>query len=149
MDDNKFSDDLFCIKKKLLEMRNFYDELVDLAQELNENELELFASKELRYFKRLANKSERLHDNIDFQISSIMHLKETYESFLEMKLNETMKLLTIFTAIFSPLTLIVGWYGMNLSMPEFNWRFGYLFVALLSGAVIALVLIFFKRKKWI
>jgi magnesium transporter len=59
-----------------------------------------------------------------------------------------MKLFTVVTVIFMPLTLIVGWYGMNLKMPEFSWHFGYLFVIGLSLCTLLVSLMFFKRKKW-
>jgi magnesium transporter len=67
-----------------------------------------------------------------------------------------MKVLTIFAAIFIPLTFIAGVYGMNfnsaagpLNMPELNWRYGYPFALGLMAAVALLLLYFFKRKKWL
>ena len=66
-----------------------------------------------------------------------------------MKMNQTMKHLTVLTTIFFPLTIIVGWYGMNFqSMPEFLWKYGYLYVILLSVAVVLLLLWIAKKKKW-
>ena len=66
-----------------------------------------------------------------------------------MKLNQTMKLFTVITSIFFPLTIIVGWYGMNFqSMPEFAWKYGYLYVILLSVFVVAAFVLLGKRKKW-
>ena len=60
-----------------------------------------------------------------------------------------MKVLTVLTAIFSPLTLITGWYGMNFSvMPETTWKYGYLFVMLICVIVVAAEIIYFKKKKW-
>ncbi len=74
-------------------------------------------------------------------------MQSAYTSQLDARLNSTMKTLTVLTSIFFPLTIIVGWYGMNFeSMPEFKWRFGYLFVILLS-VFISLVMIFIGRKK--
>ena len=60
-----------------------------------------------------------------------------------------MKVLTVVTTIFMPLTLIVGWYGMNFSgMPELEWKHGYLGVIILSLVVVIGEIIFFKWKKW-
>ena len=60
-----------------------------------------------------------------------------------------MKTLTVLTSIFFPLTIIVGWYGMNFeSMPEFKWRYGYLFVILLSVAIRLVMVLVGKKKKW-
>lgn len=53
------------------------------------------------------------------------------------------------TTIFFPLTIIVGWYGMNFRyMPELSWRYGYLYVGLLSVLVIIILIIIGKKKKW-
>ena len=69
---------------------------------------------------------------------------------MEVRQNRTMTLLTVITTIFMPLTLIAGWYGMNFRyMPELEWRYGYLAVAVLSVAVIVCCLILFKKKKWL
>ena len=60
-----------------------------------------------------------------------------------------MKIFTVITSIFFPLTIIVGWYGMNFeSMPEFKWRYGYVYVILLSVATVLALTAFGRRKKW-
>jgi magnesium transporter len=61
-----------------------------------------------------------------------------------------MTLLTVVTTIFMPLTLIVGWYGMNFRyMPELESPYGYPVVILVSLAIVISCLIFFKKKKWL
>ncbi len=60
-----------------------------------------------------------------------------------------MKVLTIISSIFIPLTFIVGVYGMNFKvMPELNWKYGYLMVWVIIFFVAASLIIFFKKKKW-
>jgi magnesium transporter len=59
-----------------------------------------------------------------------------------------MKVFTVITAVFLPLTLIVGWYGMNFTMPEYGWSHGYLYVIALSIVVCGICWLLFKRKKW-
>jgi magnesium transporter len=85
--------------------------------------------------------------------SSLMELHLTSVS---LKLNDVMKFLTIFTTIFIPPTLLVGIYGMNFdhsvsssNMPELTWQYGYLIILGLIVAMIAGMLMFFKRKKWL
>jgi magnesium transporter len=70
-------------------------------------------------------------------------------------MNEVMKVLTIFAAIFIPLTFIAGIYGMNFNtanspynMPELNWYMGYPFALGLMAAVGIFMLIYFRKKKW-
>ena len=63
---------------------------------------------------------------------------------------EYMATLTVITAIFLPLTLLVGWYGMNFAyMPELNFRYGYLIIFLVSIIIIVLEILFFKKKHFI
>ena len=61
-----------------------------------------------------------------------------------------MKIFTVVTAVFLPLTLLVGWYGMNFSsMPELHWKYGYPAVALVSVGIVAGLVVYFKKKKWL
>jgi len=83
-------------------------------------------------------------------------LMEVYLSSISNRTNEIMKVLTILTAIFVPLTLISGIYGMNFNtqaspwnMPELGWRWGYPFALGLMALVAVILLLFFKRKGWI
>ena len=79
-----------------------------------------------------------------------MQVRDLYNVELEVKQNKTMTVLTVVTTIFMPLTLIVGWYGMNFRyMPELEWRWSYPIVILVSILVIVFCLIFFKKKKWL
>ncbi len=86
----------------------------------------------------------------------ISGMLDVYLSSISNRMNEIMKVLTIFAAIFIPLTLIAGIYGMNfnpeksiLNMPELNWYFGYPFALGLMAIVGVGMLFYFKRKKWI
>ncbi len=74
---------------------------------------------------------------------------DVYMSSVSNKMNEVMKVLTIFAAIFIPLTFIAGVYGMNFQyMPELAWRWGY-FIILIIMLIVGLSLVgYFKRKKW-
>ena len=64
-------------------------------------------------------------------------------------MNEVMKVLTVISTIFMPLTFIVGVYGMNFDfMPELGWSWGYFGVWGVMVVVVIGMLIFFKRKKW-
>jgi Mg2+ and Co2+ transporter CorA len=72
----------------------------------------------------------------------------TYQSKVDARANNVMQILTIVTTIFMPLTLITGWYGMNLQMPETAWRYGYLVAIIGSIVVIGVECVIFKKKKW-
>ena len=67
---------------------------------------------------------------------------------MDIELNETMKVFTVITTIFLPLTLIAGWYGMNLNMPEYASPYAYPAVILVSLLVVVGEIVYFKKKKW-
>lgn len=140
---------LLQMKKELLTMHNYYDQLIDISETLEEDENEIF-TEDLRYVSNLTGRIERLREDIDSLRSAVVHLQDAYQSFLDLKLNKTMKIFTVITTIFFPLTVIVGWYGMNFqSMPEFNWKYGYVFVIALSITVVAVLSFIVKKKKWL
>jgi magnesium transporter len=75
-------------------------------------------------------------------------LMTTYLSISDQKNNEVVRLLTIFSAFFLPLTFIAGVYGMNFKvMPELDWKWGYYFSILLMTAVVIVIYIWFRRKR--
>ena len=79
---------------------------------------------------------------------SIVQLREAYDASIDISLNNVMKLFTVVTTIFLPLSLIAGWYGMNFTgMGELTWEFGYPFVIALSVVCVIVCLIIFKKKK--
>ena len=147
--DDDFNLDLLHLKRELLTMHNYYEQLLDITEAIEENENDIFESDDLRYISNMHNKIQRLKEDVDSLNSLVVHLQDAYSATLDLSLNHTMKRFTVITSIFFPLTLIVGWYGMNFdSMPEFHWKFGYLFVIALSVLVVAVLAIIGKKKKW-
>ncbi len=147
--DDEFSLELLGIKKELLRYNNYYEQLLDIAETLSDNDNDLFPHEDLIYISNLQNKIQRIVNDIDSLENSADHLGDAYSSSLDLKLNHSMKVFTVITTIFFPLTIIVGWYGMNFnSMPEFTWKYGYIYVIALSAAVVAALVIYGKKKKW-
>lgn len=81
-------------------------------------------------------------------VENSTQLMATYLSISDQKNNEVVRLLTIFSAFFLPLTFIAGIYGMNFSvMPELTWKYGYLFSIFLMTLVVVVIYIWFRRKR--
>ncbi len=136
-------------RRRLLLLRNYYEQLIDMGKALEENENDIFAEEDLRYFKIFTDKAERLERNVRSLREQVMQLREAYQSMLDLRLNNIMKIFTALSAIFLPLTLITGWYGMNFTgMPELNWRYGYLYVIVLATVVAIIFIRLFRRKHW-
>ncbi len=147
-DFKNFNEELLRYKRKLLLLRNYYKQIINICEVLSENDNKVFSKENIDYFKILITKAEKLCSEVSLLRESLVQLRETYQSHLDLKLNNTMKLFTIITAFFAPLTLIAGWYGMNFEfMPEIKWKYGYLFVIGLSICSVISCLIIFKRKK--
>lgn len=141
------SSEIYRQKKRLLLLKSYYEQLIDLGEALQENQNELFGKKTLHYFVLFTAKAQRLSDTTTRLLNALSELRSAHQAALDYSLNNAMKLLTVIATIFLPLTLIVGWYGMNFtSMPELQWEYGYVFVIALSIVVILLSLIYFKKK---
>ena len=83
-------------------------------------------------------------------LEDVNNLMNMYLSFTAQKTNDVVKVLTIFSVFFMPLTFIVGIYGMNFEfMPELKTKWGYPVVILVMIAVTAVIFFWFKRKKWL
>jgi magnesium transporter len=146
---NDFNRELTEIRKKLIILDNYYQQFVAVGEELEENALDIFAEENLHYFRIFSNRALRLSSNTRMLQEYSMHVRESYHAQLDNDMNKTMKMFTVVTTMFLPLTLIVGWYGMNFTtMPELGWSFGYVYVILLSIIVAIICYIFFKKKKF-
>lgn len=146
--DNALNKRIFHLRNELSIIKNYYDQLADIGEQLQENENDLFQDEDLRYFKIFTDKTSRLMNNIQILSENLIHLREAADAYLNYNLNSIMKLFTVVTTIFLPLTLIVGWYGMNFTnMPELTWKYGYLGVIILSITVVTVCFILFKKKK--
>ncbi len=140
--------DIFALRNELSVLKNYYEKLFSIGEELQENENTLFDDSDLRYFKIFTDKADRLTRNITELSENLIHLREALDASLNYNLNSIMKIFTVVTTIFMPLTLIVGWYGMNFqTMPELTWKYGYLMVIIISLIVIGICLYIFKKKK--
>lgn len=147
--DPELNTEIFDLRNRLSTLKNYYEQLIDIGESLQENENDLFEEEDLRYFKIFTDKSERLSNNTQLLCDNLIHLREAMDATLNYNLNNTMKLFTMVTIIFQPLTLIVGWYGMNFKyMPELGWKFGYLYVIVLSIVVVGAILYWFKKRKF-
>ncbi|MBS0011438.1 MAG: magnesium/cobalt transporter CorA [Bacteroidales bacterium] len=97
-------------------------------------------------------KESLLHasESIELYSSLISDQLNTHNTLVNNRMNQVMKVLTIFAAVFIPLTFIAGVYGMNFTnIPELSLKYGYLFFWIIVFIVGISLLLFFKRKKWL
>ena len=135
-------------RKKLLKLKRYYEQLNTIFEGFNENENNLLSDDYLRIYKILDNRVDRLFSTVLNLRDYVTQMREAYQAKIDIEQNDLMRVFTVVTSIFMPLSLIAGWYGMNLRMPEVAWKYGYLAVIILSVAVCITCLIYFKKKKW-
>ena len=137
------------VRGNLLDMDLHYRQLLDFGQELEENENGFFEEDNLRYFHMFSVRVERLMDMVENLKDYSVQLRDLIQTRIDVKQNRIMTLLTVITTVFTPLTLLTGWYGMNFKyMPELEYKWSYPVVIAVSGAIAAACLIYFKKKKW-
>ena len=102
------------------------------------------------YLRDLYDHTIQVIDTIETFRDMISGMLDIYLSSVSNRMNEVMKVLTIIATIFIPLTLIAGIYGMNFAhMPELDWRWGYPVVWGVMLAITVLMLVYFRRKRWL
>jgi magnesium transporter len=131
-----------------LVLQNFYGELSELLTWLEENEEEILTEDDLRFLTTTHGQVDHYAISIRFLRDYLGGVRSSYQAQLDLSMNKVMKIFTVISAVFLPLTLLVGWYGMNFKyMPELSWQHGYLTIGVLSFVFIGLILMYLKKKK--
>jgi magnesium transporter len=143
------------LKREMVMMRKAVWPLREVISGLQREDVP-FIGESIRFFlKDLYDHTIQVIDTVETFRDVISGMLDIYLSSISNRMNEIMKVLTIFAALFIPLTFIAGLYGMNfnpavspLNMPELNWYFGYPTALGMMVAVAVGMLSFFKRKGW-
>lgn len=136
-------------RKDLRKLMGYYKLLNEVAHVMNEALFRAEKHRGRQLFAYLENRISRLYSDVEGIAAYAMQIRDVYMSRVSMRQNQVMQTLTIVTAIFMPLTLLAGWYGMNFSaMPELTYRYGYLAAVILAVVVVVAEIILFKRKRW-
>lgn len=147
--DIPFNHEISGYRRKVSLFSHYYLQLADLSSILCEDDNHIFKEKEKRSFSLFTERVNRLHDETLMLRDYCVQIREVYQSLIDERQNEIMKLLTIVTTIVLPLSLVAGWYGMNFTnMPELTWHYGYGFIILLSIVITILNILYFKKKKF-
>lgn len=131
---------MLTIKKEISRLYCYYCQMADVGEILSEQE---------RSCGNFPGRVGRLLQQAQSLREYAMQVQDVYQSEISIRQNDIMKLLTVVTTIFLPLTLIAGWYGMNFHyMPELKWEYGYHVVAGVSLLIVIVSLWFFRKKKF-
>ncbi len=141
---------IHALKREILFLRKSVWPLREVISRLERIESSLIQESTEIYFRDVYEHTIQVIDTVETHRDMLSGMLDIYLSSVSNKMNEVMKVLTIFASIFIPLTFIAGIYGMNFQyMPELAWRWGYYVVLLGMGIVIAVMLVYFWRKDWL
>jgi magnesium transporter len=138
------------LKNEMIFLRKSIWPLRELINGLERCESTLIHQSTGAYLRDVYDHTIQIIDTVESYRDMISGMVDIYLSSISNKMNEVMKVLTIFASIFIPLTFVAGVYGMNFEfMPELKWHWGY-FALLAVMALIGISLVFyFKRKRWL
>ncbi len=143
-----FNSRILNFKHRLLTLKRVYAELLDILEYLCEDNNDFYSDEEVRRFVILNDKVARQYNHVDSVLDLLSEIREAHQSDEESKQNHIMSVLTIVSVIFLPLTLIVGWYGMNLKMPEFESEIAYPLVIIACLIIVIVNIYYFKKHHW-
>jgi magnesium transporter len=135
---------LYFLKRKVDVIRRILLLSYDIIDQIDPEENSNAYTRDVR---DLYVRQQNIFDSLSENTNQLLNI---YFNISAQKTNDTIRVLTIFSVFFLPLTFIVGIYGMNFDfMPELKWKLGYPGVYLLMAAVTIAIFVWFKRKKWL
>ncbi len=138
------------IKREVMFLRRSIWPLREVVNEAGRDGMPLITKTLVPYLRDLYDHTIQTIDIAESFRDSLSDMLDIYLSSVNNKTNEIMKVLTMFSTIFIPLTFVTGIYGMNFkNMPVLGWKWGYPAAWMVMGGVTLFMLIYFKRKKWL
>lgn len=138
------------LRNKLITLRRAIWPLRDVISELKKSESDLFSDETELFFRDLYDHTIQIIEAIETYREMLSGLLDGYQNAVSNKMNEIMKILTIISTMFIPLSFLAGLYGMNFkNMPELETTWGYPVLLGVMLCIAGLLLLYFKRKKWI
>ena len=138
------------LKREIINIRRHVSPIRELLAGMLRSESVLISEKTHIYLRDVSDHAIRIIESIESYRDILSGLLDVYISSVSNKMNEVMKVLTVFASIFIPLTFLAGIYGMNFEyMPELKWKWAYPALWAVFVIVPVVLLIYFKRKKWL
>jgi magnesium transporter len=138
------------MKKEMVFLRKSVWPLREVVSSLERGESPLIHESTGIYLRDVYDHTIQVIDTVESFRDMISGMLDIYLSSISNRMNEVMKVLTIFAAIFIPLTFVVGIYGMNFEyIPELKWHWGYFGILVIMASIAGVMLFYFKRKRWL
>ncbi len=138
------------LKRKVLSLRRSVWPLRELLTNFERSESPLIQRSTHEYIRDVYDHAIQIIDTVETYRDSLSSMLDIYLSSVSNRMNEIMKVLTVISTFFIPLTFITGLYGMNFKyMPELSLRWGYPAVLIIMIITVAGLVVYFKKKKWL
>ncbi|WP_436883809.1 magnesium/cobalt transporter CorA [Mammaliicoccus sciuri] len=142
-------DDTFDLRQELLIIKRTVQPMKDLVYRMREGKVLHLNEQQFLYITHINDHLMKQMEMVDSSREMTSDIRDNYISLNSFKMNNIMKILTIYSVVFMPLTLIAGIYGMNFTnMPELEWHSGYYIVLIVMAVIAIIMLIVFKKKRW-
>ena len=138
------------LKREILKVRRAIFPLREIINRIEKGEHPLIYKRTITYYRDIYDHLIQVSENIDIYREMIWSLMDMYMTTISNRMNEVMKVLTIMSSIFIPLTFLAGLYGMNFEhIPELKYHNGYFILLGVMFLLFIGLLFYFKRKKWL
>ncbi len=142
-------DDTFDLREELLIIKRTVQPMKDLVYRMREGKVLHLNEQQFLFITHINDHLMKQMEMVDSSREMTSDIRDNYISLNSFKMNNIMKILTIYSVVFMPLTLIAGIYGMNFTnMPELEWHDGYYIVLVIMAVIAIIMLIVFKKKRW-
>jgi magnesium transporter len=141
---------LYGLKREMINLRKSVWPLREVISKMEKGESELIKPSTQVFIRDVYDHTIQVIDTVESYRDVLASMVDIYMSSISNRMNSVMKVLTIISTIFIPLTFVAGVYGMNFDyMPELKWKFGYPAVWIFMIVMVGFMLVYFRRKKWL
>lgn len=141
---------LHSLRREALNLRRYIFPLREVVSRLEKGGEGMIQENTVYYLRDLYDHTIQVMDTVETFRDMLASMVELYLSNISLKMNEIMKVLAMFTSLFTPLTFLAGLYGMNFkNMPELEWPWGYYAVLAVMALVTIGMVLFFRKRGWI
>jgi len=144
---SELNENLLLNRRALFERRSYYEQLIMLGERLEDNSNGMLEESDCRLFRLFAGRCTHLQSDAQMLLEYSVQIRDLYQSQMDSKQNSIIRMLTLVTSMFLPLSLVAAWYGMNFKyMPELSWKWSYPVLIAICAAIIGTNLYIFRRK---
>lgn len=147
--DKKAVEDISKLRRNFVLFSTTLKPMINIFAHLEKTDIKYLNGKLSEYWGSINDHIYQISDNLADYSELLNGLTSAYDVLLTQRTNETIKLLTVFSVLLLPLTLISGIYGMNISLPLSNYSWSFTLISGLMVLILISMVTIFKFKRWL